>query len=115
MTRIEPYAVDTARSARLNDQIVAVAAVAVAKWLRLAAAPAFAIMALLTALYASSMDPLCSSAHVAPLSGMTPMYLLMSAFQSPPWLNLIFGRSSVLGNRERAASPMERKTVLGHR
>ena len=36
-------------------------------------------------------DRLCSSGHGAPLSGMVTMYLLMSAFHSPPWLNLICG------------------------
>jgi hypothetical protein len=34
----------------------------------------------------SPMDRLCSSGHRAPLSGMVTMYLLMSAFHSPPWL-----------------------------
>jgi hypothetical protein len=30
--------------------------------------------------------------HTSPLSGMIPMYLLMSAFHSPPWLELISSR-----------------------
>jgi hypothetical protein len=35
-------------------------------------------------------DILCSAAeHTSPLSGMIPMYLLMSAVHSPPWLKLI--------------------------
>ena len=38
---------------------------------------------------------LCSAAHGAPLDGMVPMYLLMSAFHSAPWLKLIFGRGAV--------------------
>jgi len=59
--------------------------------LSLAAAPTFAIMALLTGLGGSPMDSLCSSGHGVPLSGMVTMYLLMSAFHSPPWLNLICG------------------------
>jgi hypothetical protein len=38
-------------------------------------------------------DILCSAVeHTSLLSGMTPMYLLMSAFHSPPWLKLISGR-----------------------
>jgi hypothetical protein len=59
--------------------------------LSLAAAPAFAIMALLAGVDGGSMsDMLCSAAHGAsPLSGMVPMYLLMSAFHSAPWLKLI--------------------------
>ena len=61
--------------------------------LSLAAAPTFAIMALLTGvLGGGSPDALCSNA--SPLSGMVPMYLLMSAFHSAPWLKLIAGRRS---------------------
>jgi hypothetical protein len=66
-------------------------ALVVAKWLRMAASPVFTIMALLTSLDASPMDSMCSHGH-ASLSGMVPMYLLMSAFHSAPWLNLLFGR-----------------------
>jgi hypothetical protein len=70
------------------------AALGAAGWLSLAAAPTFAIMALLTAvLGGGSADMLCSAAHDAsPLSGMVPMYVLMSAFHSAPWLKLISGR-----------------------
>jgi hypothetical protein len=62
-----------------------------AAWLGLAAAPTFAIMAVLTAvLGGSGPDMLCSAGQDAsPLSGMVPMYLLMSAFHSAPWLRLI--------------------------
>jgi len=63
-----------------------------AGWLPLAAAPTFAIMALLTVLGGGAQDMLCSGAQAAsPLSGMLPMYLLMSAFHSAPWLKLISG------------------------
>ena len=60
----------------------------------LAAAPSFAIMALLTGvLGGDAPDMLCSAAHGAsPLSGMVPMYLLMSAFHLAPWLKLIARR-----------------------
>jgi hypothetical protein len=69
-------------------------ALGLAEWLCLAAAPTFAILALLTALSsASPMNGLCSSGSWAWLGGMAPMYLLMSAFHSPPWLKLIFGRA----------------------
>jgi hypothetical protein len=66
-----------------------------ADWLCLAAAPTFAAMALLTCVLGGGQpDMLCSGAHDAsPLSGMVPMYLLMSAFHSTPWLKLISGRS----------------------
>ena len=65
-----------------------------ADWLVLAAAPTFAIMALLTAT-GGQPQLLCSAAHLgSPLGGMVPMYLLMSAFHSGPWLKLICGRRS---------------------
>jgi hypothetical protein len=63
----------------------------VADFLYLAAAPTFAIMALLTFVGGSgSPAALCSGA--SPLSGMVPMYLLMSAFHLAPWLKLISRR-----------------------
>jgi hypothetical protein len=66
-----------------------------ADWLCLAAAPTFAIMALLTGvLDGGPADMICASAHASPLSGMVPMYLLMSAFHSAPWLKLISSRRS---------------------
>jgi hypothetical protein len=71
-------------------------AAAAVHFLPLAAAPTFAIMALLTGLLGGGQpDMLCSAAQDAwPLSGMVPMYLLMSAFHSTPWLKLISsGRS----------------------
>ena len=66
-------------------------AVGAAGWLCLAAAPTFAIMALLTSVLGSGpLNELCSAAQDAsPLSGMVPMYLLMSAFHSAPWLKLV--------------------------
>jgi hypothetical protein len=66
-----------------------------AAWLSLAAAPTFAIMALLTGVLGGrQMDMLCAAGHGSALSGMIPMYLLMSAFHSAPWLKLISGRRS---------------------
>ena len=71
------------------------AALGVAGWLGLAAAPTFAFMALLTCVGGGPPDMLCSVAQDAsPLSGMVPMYLLMSAFHSAPWLKLISGREA---------------------
>jgi hypothetical protein len=86
-----------------------------ADWLSLAAAPTFAIMAVLTAVPGSGADMLCSVA--SPLSGMVPMYLLMSAFHSAPWLRLITNWRSVtnakststpcaVDNRENDGAPM---------
>ena len=71
-----------------NDNAAAKGA---ADWLYLAAAPTFAIMALLTGAGSGPPDVLCS-ATASPLSGMVPMYLLMSAFHSAPWLKMISGR-----------------------
>jgi hypothetical protein len=71
----------------------AVARVA-ADWLGLAAAPAFAMMALITVCLGGGMEPLCSPAGASPFNGMVPMYLLMSAVHSVPWLRLIASRRS---------------------
>jgi hypothetical protein len=70
------------------------AALHAADWLCLAATPAFAITALLTGvLGVGQPDVLCSAGgHASPLGEMTLMYLLMSAFHSPPWLKLISSR-----------------------
>ena len=70
-----------------------------ADWLCLAAAPTFAIMALLTAVLGGRADMLCSAAQDASalggsLGGMVPMYLLMSAFHAAPWLKLVARRQS---------------------
>lgn len=62
-----------------------------ADWLHFAAAPTFAIMALLTAVSGSGpSDIFCSAAQDAsPLTGMIPMYVLMSVFHATPWLRLM--------------------------
>jgi hypothetical protein len=68
-------------------------ALGAADWLGLAAAPTFAIMALLTGVLGGGPDMLCSAMQGAsPLSGMALMYLLMSAFHLAPWLRLISSR-----------------------
>ena len=73
------------------------AALGAADWLCLAAAPTFAIMALLTSVVGGDrLDVLCSAAHASPLGGMVPMYLLMSAFHSAPWLKLMSRRRSAV-------------------
>jgi hypothetical protein len=66
-------------------------ALGVAEWLSLAAAPTFAVMALLTACLGSGRPAvLCSAMNgVSPLTGMVTMYVLMSAFHSMPWLKLV--------------------------
>jgi len=59
-------------------------------WLALAAAPTFALMALLmTFLGDGHAALLCSQMQEAsPLSGMAPMYLLMAVFHLVPWFRL---------------------------
>jgi hypothetical protein len=76
---------DTARSANATTP-------GAAEWLSLAAAPTFAMMALLTSvLGGSAAQMLCmSGSDTSWLTGMVPMYLLMSAFHSAAWLKLIF-------------------------
>ncbi len=71
-------------------------ALGAADWLCLAAAPTFAIMALLTSVFGGGpIDVLCAASHEAsPLGGMVPMYALMSAFHAAPWLKLISRRRS---------------------
>jgi hypothetical protein len=80
----------------MRKQIVSRGPWLLADWLGLAAAPAFAIMALLTRLLDSGpRDMLCAAAHDAsPLAGMVPMYVLMSVFHLAPWLKLISNRRS---------------------
>jgi hypothetical protein len=94
MTEIEIHAADAPQGARPDDEDRAAAAVGLANWLHLAATPTFAIMAALTGLDGSPMDKLCSAAPGVPLSGMSLMYLLMSAFHLGPWLKLITSRRS---------------------
>jgi hypothetical protein len=79
------------------------AARGLAEWLSLAAAPTFAAMALLTELFGGvGPETFCSAmAGASPLSGMIPMYLLMSAFHATPWLKLISGRGHRLFERLR--------------
>jgi hypothetical protein len=85
-----------------------------ADWLCLAAAPTFAIMALLTAvLGGGAPDMLCSAAQAASqLGGMVPMYLLMSAFHSAPWLKLISGRRSGARRSGSGVRRIERRRTL---
>ena len=79
------------------------AALGVADWLSLAAAPTFAIMALQTGILGGGQTAMmCSNAQDAsPLSGMVPMYVLMSAFHSAPWLKRVAER--VKARRARPA------------
>ncbi len=67
-----------------------------ADWLSLAAAPTFALMALVSgALGGARPNEICGMSP-SPMDGMVPMYLLMSVFHGAPWLRLI-------GRRRRRA------------
>ena len=91
----EAYPANSTGGASRGDDGAA-AAHSVADWLCFAAAPTFATMALLTGVFGGGMpDMPCSAVqHASPLGGMAPMYLLMSAFHSAPWLKLISTRRS---------------------
>jgi hypothetical protein len=64
--------------------------------LSFAAAPAFAIMALLTVVQGDGMQGMvCATArNASPLTGMATMYLLMGAIHLAPWLQLIASQRS---------------------
>ena len=72
--------------------------------LSLAAAPIFAAMAVLSGLQDEGAV-LCSTQHASPLTGMTAMYVLMSAFHLPPWLKVI-ARWWHGGRARRANTPI---------
>lgn len=78
------------------------AARAIADGLCLAAAPIFAVMALLTrGGEGSPLELLCLTAHESsPFGGMVTMYLLMSVVHAAPWLRLIAGRLGPALTRE---------------
>jgi hypothetical protein len=68
--------------------------------LGLAAAPAFALMAWVSAVGSPRMT-ICSAASAfAPINDMALMYLLMSFFHLSPWLKLLSVRS------QRASTPV---------
>ena len=79
-----------------GDDDGVVAASVMAKWLRLAAAPTFTIMALLTVVLDNRLsNALCSAVGGLRPGGMAPMYVLMAVFHSAPWLTLISRRRNV--------------------
>lgn len=101
------HSADAAGGASYDDE-GGLAALVITRCLSLAAAPTFAVMALLTGICGNDpMDMLCSAGHGSALSGMTPMYVLMTAFHSSPWLKLISGPGAP-GHATSIASFMQR-------
>jgi hypothetical protein len=75
-----------------REDWLAPAALGAANWVCLAAAPTFAIMALITGVLGHGPhDLFCGAVQDASLGGMVWMYMLMSGFHSAPWLKLIAG------------------------
>jgi len=85
-----------ARSAPMETTMIRsyAAGLDAAGWLSLGAAPTFALMALLSGMLGGgSYEMLCAPGHGGSvMTGMVPMYLLMSAFHLAPWLRLVAGR-----------------------
>jgi hypothetical protein len=89
------------------------AAAAAVTLLSLAAAPTFAVMAMLSALDVGPPDMLCATTQQgSPLDGMTAMYLLMSAFHSAPWLRLISGRRNSARRASAGRAPSQPGRIL---
>ena len=61
----------------------------VAGCLALAASPTFALMAWIGANHSAPVTFCSSVSRIAPVDGMTAMYLLMSVFHLSPWLKLV--------------------------
>jgi len=72
-----------------------VAALGLADRLRLAAAPTYAFMAVVTGIFGESPKDMVRMAvhHTPPMSGMVSMYALMSVLHAVPWLKLIARRA----------------------
>jgi|SRR4029077_15749762 hypothetical protein len=83
----------TTRAIGTPEKRPATAASGAADWVCLAAAPTFAVMALLTGVLGGGQQNMfCAAQAASLLGGMVWMYMLMSAFHSAPWLRLISGR-----------------------
>lgn len=64
----------------------------VAGWLRLAAAPTFALMAWISAVGSPGMVMCSAASAIVPVNDMALMYLLMGFFHLSPWLKLVSAR-----------------------
>ena len=114
MSEINLHAVNAPQGTRVDGEDTAMAVAGLTNWLYLAATPTFAIMAVVTCVSGGDADMMCSAAHgVSPLSGMVPMYALMSAFHSAPWLKLIGRRRGGAWARSFAHFTPPRRTNEG--
>ncbi|MFC3324394.1 hypothetical protein [Mesorhizobium cantuariense] len=80
------------RAGGVSSENIDASSLGITDWLCLAAAPTFALMALLSCLQGGDAAMLCMGS--SPLTGMPAMYLLMSAFHLVPWLRVISGRQA---------------------
>jgi hypothetical protein len=96
-----------------------IATLRAADWLSLGAAPTFAFMAALAGFRAGGThEMLCSAgSHMSALSGMVPMYVLMSAFHLVPWLNVMSrwrsGARSGRSRNHRMTMAFDRQHAVG--
>ena len=107
-------------SSGLNPPKASVIHLRAADWLCLAAAPIFALMALVTYVRdGGSTMMLCSAAGgMSVLDGMVPMYVLMSAFHVAPWLRLIPRTAGVMwskGYQVTDPEGRELRNTMSHR
>jgi hypothetical protein len=95
-----------------REEWLPAAAVSAADWIRFAAAPTFATMALLTGvLGGGTQNMFCSAAQDAsPLSGMVWMYMLMGTVHLAPWLKLISSRLS--GSHRSGSGVCQNRTQI---
>lgn len=79
-----------------HSDFAGAASLRAADWLALVAAPTFALMGVLTAVFENDAPTvLCASMPgAAPINGMAAMYLLMGVFHLAPWLRLAAGGGS---------------------
>ncbi|TPK35020.1 hypothetical protein [Mesorhizobium sp. B2-5-3] len=82
----------------------------IADWLGLAAAPTFALMALLAGIFGGDEAMLCMGTS-SPLTGMPAMYLLMSAFHLAPWLRVISNRQAGREKAKRLEKTLQKQSI----